>query len=45
MKMFDKVRDLVQDNDSFVFVMIDEVESLTAARKRYVVPMECYKSN
>mmetsp|Transcript_1268 Transcript_1268/g.2485 ORF Transcript_1268/g.2485 Transcript_1268/m.2485 type:complete len:427 (+) Transcript_1268:210-1490(+) len=32
-KLFDTIRDLVDDEDVFVCVLIDEVESLTAARK------------
>lgn len=31
-KLFDRVHDYAQDAESFVTVMIDEVESLTAAR-------------
>ena len=31
-KLFDRVHDYAQDTESFVTVMIDEVESLTAAR-------------
>ena len=32
-KLFDTIRDLLDDPDVFVCVLIDEVESLTAARK------------
>jgi len=32
-KLFDSIKDLVDDEDTFVVVLIDEVESLTAARK------------
>eukprot|EP00798_Chlamydomonas_sp_ICE-L_P005534 gene5534-4168_t len=32
-KLFNKIRELVEDEDTLVFVLIDEVESLTAARK------------
>ncbi|KAM8967246.1 pachytene checkpoint protein 2 homolog [Pelodytes ibericus] len=32
-KMFQKIRELIDDQDALVFVLIDEVESLTAARK------------
>ncbi|GAB5567407.1 pachytene checkpoint protein 2 homolog isoform X4 [Prionailurus iriomotensis] len=31
-KMFQKIQDLIDDRDALVFVLIDEVESLTAAR-------------
>ncbi|XP_019479895.1 PREDICTED: pachytene checkpoint protein 2 homolog, partial [Hipposideros armiger] len=31
-KMFQKIQDLIDDKDALVFVLIDEVESLTAAR-------------
>jgi len=33
MKLFQGIRDLLDDNESFVCVLIDEVESLTAARQ------------
>lgn len=33
MKLFNKIRELVEIDDSFVCVLIDEVESLAAARK------------
>ncbi|ORX98587.1 pachytene checkpoint protein 2 [Basidiobolus meristosporus CBS 931.73] len=33
MKMFQQIEELVEDEESFVCVLIDEVESLTAARK------------
>eukprot|EP00743_Colponemidia_sp_Colp-15_P011866 GILK01013349.1.p1 GENE.GILK01013349.1~~GILK01013349.1.p1 ORF type:complete len:431 (+),score=74.91 GILK01013349.1:69-1361(+) len=33
MKLFKKIQELVEDQDSLVCVLIDEVESLTAARK------------
>ena len=33
-KMFDKIQQLVDDKNAFVIVLIDEVESLTAARKQ-----------
>ncbi|KAK3085404.1 hypothetical protein FSP39_002835 [Pinctada imbricata] len=33
MKMFQKIQELIDDPDALVFVLIDEVESLTAARK------------
>ncbi|KAK3579945.1 hypothetical protein CHS0354_020842 [Potamilus streckersoni] len=33
MKMFQKIHELLDDKDALVFVLIDEVESLTAARK------------
>ena len=32
--MFDKIQQLVDDKNAFVIVLIDEVESLTAARKQ-----------
>ena len=32
-KMFAKITELIEDTDSLVCVLIDEVESLTAARK------------
>ncbi|KAK3267849.1 hypothetical protein CYMTET_23618, partial [Cymbomonas tetramitiformis] len=32
-KLFSKIQELVEDEDSLIFVLIDEVESLTAARK------------
>ncbi len=32
LKMFERIRELVQDSDCLVFVLIDEVESLTSAR-------------
>ncbi|NXU63932.1 PCH2 protein, partial [Horornis vulcanius] len=34
-KMFQKIQDLVDDRDALVFVLIDEVESLTAARSAF----------
>ncbi|TDH71218.1 uncharacterized protein CCR75_005999 [Bremia lactucae] len=36
MKLFRQIQELVEDEDSFVCVLIDEVESLTAARKAAV---------
>ncbi len=33
MKLFNRIQEIVEDEDSFVCVLIDEVESLTAARK------------
>lgn len=33
MKLFERIQDLVDDNDSLVCVLIDEVESLTSARR------------
>ncbi|KAL4234081.1 Pachytene checkpoint protein 2 [Mactra antiquata] len=33
MKMFQKIQELIDDSDALVCVLIDEVESLTAARK------------
>lgn len=33
MKMFQKIQELVDDQEALIFVLIDEVESLTAARK------------
>ncbi|EFA81057.1 AAA ATPase domain-containing protein [Heterostelium album PN500] len=33
MKVFEKIKELAEDTDSLVVVLIDEVESLTAARK------------
>lgn len=33
LKLFTKIREIIEDEDSFVCVLIDEVESLTAARK------------
>jgi hypothetical protein len=33
MKLFTKIRELIDEKDCFVCVLIDEVESLTAARK------------
>ncbi|KAJ8041863.1 Pachytene checkpoint protein 2-like [Holothuria leucospilota] len=33
MKMFQKIQELIDDPDAIVFVLIDEVESLTAARQ------------
>lgn len=33
MKMFQKIQELIEDPEAFVCVLIDEVESLTAARK------------
>lgn len=33
LKMFEKIKDMVANPDSFVIVLIDEVESLTVARK------------
>ncbi|KAG8288711.1 Pachytene checkpoint protein 2 [Homalodisca vitripennis] len=32
-KMFDKIKELIEDNNSLVCVLIDEVESLTRARE------------
>lgn len=32
-KMFEKIEEIILDNDALVFVLMDEVESLTAARK------------
>eukprot|EP00043_Microstomoeca_roanoka_P002989 m.41832 g.41832 ORF g.41832 m.41832 type:complete len:414 (-) comp11863_c0_seq1:70-1311(-) len=32
-KMFQSIRELIENEDSFVFVLIDEVESLAAARR------------
>ncbi|KAM3679041.1 pachytene checkpoint protein 2 homolog isoform 2-T2 [Ammospiza maritima maritima] len=34
-KMFQKIQELVDDRDALVFVLIDEVESLTAARSAF----------
>ncbi|XP_033632108.1 pachytene checkpoint protein 2 homolog [Asterias rubens] len=36
MKMFQKIQELINDQDALVCVLIDEVESLTAARKSAV---------
>ena len=36
MAMFARVRELLEDGDAFVCILIDEVESLTAARKAAV---------
>jgi len=33
MKMFEKIKELVDDKETFICVLIDEVESLTSARK------------
>jgi pachytene checkpoint protein 2 len=33
MKLFAKIKELVDDENTFVCVLIDEVESLSAARK------------
>lgn len=33
LKLFDKIRELIEEGDSFVCILIDEVESLTSARK------------
>lgn len=33
MKLFAHIRELIEDEEALVFVLIDEVESLTAARK------------
>lgn len=33
LKMFDHIRELLEEDDSFICILIDEVESLTAARK------------
>nr|AHB51067.1 pachytene checkpoint 2-like protein [Nodipecten subnodosus] len=33
MKMFQKIQELIDDKEAIVFVLIDEVESLTSARK------------
>eukprot|EP00803_Ostreobium_quekettii_P004256 evm.model.scf_468.9 EVM.evm.TU.scf_468.9 scf_468:57346-62247(-) len=35
-KLFAKIQDLAEDNEALVFVLIDEIESLTAARKSAV---------
>ncbi|KAJ3129297.1 Pachytene checkpoint protein 2, partial [Irineochytrium annulatum] len=40
MQMFSKIKDLCDDTETFVCVLIDEVESLTAARKAAVSGME-----
>ncbi|KAJ3417296.1 Pachytene checkpoint protein 2 [Chytridiales sp. JEL 0842] len=40
MKMFQSIKDLCEDQETFVCVLIDEVESLTAARKAAVSGME-----
>lgn len=32
-KLFEKIQELTEDEDTFVFVLVDEVESLAAARK------------
>ncbi|KAJ3283460.1 Pachytene checkpoint protein 2 [Borealophlyctis nickersoniae] len=40
MKMFQQINDIVEDEESFVCVLIDEVESLTAARKAAVSGLE-----
>ena len=32
-KLFEKIQELTDDEDTFVFVLVDEVESLAAARK------------
>ena len=32
MRLFQRIQELVEDEDALVFVLIDEVESLTAAR-------------
>ncbi|KAH1177488.1 pachytene checkpoint protein 2 homolog isoform X2 [Mauremys mutica] len=34
-KMFQKIQELIDDKDALVFVLIDEVESLTAARSAF----------
>ncbi|XP_025054088.1 pachytene checkpoint protein 2 homolog [Alligator sinensis] len=34
-KMFQKIQELIEDKDGLVFVLIDEVESLTAARSAF----------
>ncbi|XP_034272263.1 pachytene checkpoint protein 2 homolog [Pantherophis guttatus] len=34
-KMFQKIQELIDDKDALVFVLIDEVESLTAARSSF----------
>ncbi|XP_015683389.1 pachytene checkpoint protein 2 homolog [Protobothrops mucrosquamatus] len=34
-KMFQKIQELIDDKDALVFVLIDEVESLTAARNAF----------
>lgn len=36
MRLFDRIDDLAQDPEAFVCVLIDEVESLTAARQAAV---------
>lgn len=33
MKLFSKIRELLEDEEAFICLLIDEVESLTAARK------------
>jgi pachytene checkpoint protein 2 len=33
MKLFKKINEMVEDKSTFVCVLIDEVESLTSARK------------
>ncbi|KAI8855005.1 P-loop containing nucleoside triphosphate hydrolase protein [Chytridium lagenaria] len=40
MKMFQSIKELCEDQETFVCVLIDEVESLTAARKAAVSGME-----
>ncbi|KAJ3036167.1 Pachytene checkpoint protein 2 [Rhizophlyctis rosea] len=40
MKMFQKIHSLAEDEESFVCVLIDEVESLTAARKASISGLE-----
>ncbi|KAJ3246070.1 Pachytene checkpoint protein 2 [Chytriomyces hyalinus] len=40
MKMFQSIKDLCDNSDTFICVLIDEVESLTAARKAAVSGME-----
>lgn len=33
LRLFSKIKEIVEDKDTFVCILIDEVESLTAARK------------
>jgi SpoVK/Ycf46/Vps4 family AAA+-type ATPase len=40
MKLFEKIREMVEDDDTFVCVLIDEVESLTAARQAAIAGTE-----
>eukprot|EP01100_Stratorugosa_tubuloviscum_P001861 TRINITY_DN1423_c0_g1_i1.p1 TRINITY_DN1423_c0_g1~~TRINITY_DN1423_c0_g1_i1.p1 ORF type:complete len:152 (-),score=59.26 TRINITY_DN1423_c0_g1_i1:444-899(-) len=39
-KMFSKVREFLEDENSFLFILIDEVESLSAARKAALAGVE-----